>query len=155
MLRKLLVLLVFSLLPPVLASAAEKASSTVVEDESARDMLLGEHKLTLQWIGWDRPGKVNVRDENGLLLLEGEQRSQQDTDFLTIEGKVLEVKPREFRFSGTIVTQVTYINGGKPCTRTGEVTFRITGKRRYWRLKEMENPCEGGNLVDYVDIFLR
>ena len=42
--------------------------------------------------------------------------------------------------------------GGKPCVKTGRFTFRITGTRKYWRLKEMTN-CEGGMLVDYVDVY--
>ncbi|MCK6683009.1 MAG: hypothetical protein L6R30_11410 [Thermoanaerobaculia bacterium] len=136
-------------------AAAERKASTVIHDPGAREKLLGEHLLTLQWIGWERPGKATVRIEDGVLLLKGEQRGKENGDFLAIEGRITQVWEKEFRFSGRIETQVSYINGGKPCAREGEVTFRITGKRRYWRLKEMENPCEGGNLVDYVDIFLR
>lgn len=33
-------------------------------------------------------------------------------------------------------------------------TFRVTGKRPYWRLKEMQNVCEGDNTVDYLDIYV-
>jgi hypothetical protein len=37
--------------------------------------------------------------------------------------------------------------------REGRFTFRITGTRRYWRMKEMNNPCE--DVADYVDVYLR
>ena len=49
--------------------------------------------------------------------------------------------------------KISHINGGKPCAREGAMTFKITGKRRYWRLQEMNNPCDG--VTDYVDIFFR
>jgi hypothetical protein len=42
---------------------------------------------------------------------------------------------------------------GPAFERTGEMTFRVTGKRKYWRLMEMDNPCEG--VTDYVDIYFR
>jgi len=48
---------------------------------------------------------------------------------------------------------VSHINGGEPCLREGEMTFAITGKRRFWRLQQMQNPCN--EVVDYIDIFLR
>jgi hypothetical protein len=34
--------------------------------------------------------------------------------------------------------------------RDGSYEFRITGRRRYWRLQQMEQ-CDG--LTDYVDIY--
>ena len=58
-----------------------------------------------------------------------------------------------FVFQGRIVTQVSYLFGGQPCTRDGAFTFRITGKRKYWRMKEMQSPCD--DVVDYVDVYFR
>jgi hypothetical protein len=138
-------------LPPEKPAAARQ--KTVVKDESAKRMLLGQHRLSLQWISWDYFGKVNVTESNGTLLIKGEQKGRGTGDYLTLDGVITDVDAKEFGFKGTIVTKVSHNNNGEPCKREGEMTFRITGNRRYWRLKEMESPCE--EIVDYVDIFFR
>ena len=66
---------------------------------------------------------------------------------------VTRVDANEFGFRGKIVTQVSHINGGAPCTRDGEFTFRATGSRKYWRLQQMDNPCD--SVTDYVDVYFR
>jgi hypothetical protein len=33
------------------------------------------------------------------------------------------------------------------------MVFKITEKRKYWRLQEMQSPCD--TATDYVDIFMR
>ncbi len=129
------------------------AQRTVVNDAKARTMLLGRHKLSLQWISWDYFGAANVTNRGGVLYLKGEQKQRGGTDFVRINGKITEINAKNFVFDGTIITQVSHINGGEPCERTGEMTFKITGSRKYWRLMEMDNPCEG--VTDYVDIFFR
>ncbi len=132
------------------AVAQEK---TVVKDAKARQMLLGKHKLSLQWISWDYFGSASVVDRKGVYSLKGEQKGRGNTDLVRIDGTVKSIAAREFVFDGTIVTQVSHINGGEPCTREGEMTFRITGKRKYWRLQQIDNPCDG--VADYVDIYFR
>ena len=72
---------------------------------------------------------------------------------MKIDGTITSIDAKEFAFSGNITTQVSHINEGKPCVREGEFTFKITGKRRYWRLLQMDNPCDP--VTDYVDIYLR
>jgi hypothetical protein len=136
---------------------AQKADAlqprTVIKDQAAKNMLLGEHRLSLQWISWDYFGKATVTESNGTLFLTGEQKARKGGDHLKIDGVITEVDAREFKFNGTIVTKVEINNEGKPCERKGEMTFIIKGSRKYWRLKEMENPCE--EIVDYVDVFFR
>ena len=39
---------------------------------------------------------------------------------------------------------------GRRCERNGDFEFRATGKRKYWRLQQME-AC--GGLTDYVDVY--
>src|SRR5438093_5071208 len=125
-----------------------------VRDENAFRSLLGDHLLGLQWIGWDNYFvKVHVIDRNGVISMKGETRSRTNSDYLTVDGVVTSVDTKEFAFDGTITTSVSYINDGKPCTRTGAMTFKMTGARRYWRLQQMANPCS--TATDYVDIFLR
>ena len=116
-----------------------------------REALLGEHRLSLQWISWDKFGKAVVTDNNGHLTLSGEQRI--GTEYLTVVGDITDVQPKSFMFHGTIVTKTKAVNNGQPCTRTGDMKFAITGARRYWRLQKMDNPCEA--VTDYIDIYLR
>jgi hypothetical protein len=146
-------LLVKFLLLTICAFSAYGQERTVVSDAKARAALIGRHKLSLQWISWDYFGAASVVNRDGVLHLKGEQKSRENSDFVKIDGVIVSIDEKEFVFDGTIVTQISHIAGGEPCERTGEMTFRITGKRRYWRLQEMTNPCDG--VTDYVDIYFR
>ena len=126
---------------------------TIVTDAKARAMLLGRHKLSLQWISWDYFGQANVSNVKGILYLKGGQKSRGGSDYVKIDGMITSIDAKEFKFDGKIITKISHIAEGKPCERTGEMTFRITGKRKYWRLQEMDNPCDG--VTDYVDIYFR
>ena len=154
--------LLITVLSAPLAWAGEDAAAsnaapvkTQVNDANAKKQLLGEHLLTLQWITPDNgpTGKAQVTEENGLLKLKGSQRDAKG-NYLTVEGVIETVDTRSFVLVGKVELSVDFLAGGKPCPREGRFTFRITGKRRYWRMKEMNNPCEE-NHVDYVDLFLR
>jgi hypothetical protein len=134
----------------VAAFAQEK---TVVNDARAKAMLLGRHKLSLQWISWDYFGAATVTERKGVLSLKGNQRQRGGTDYLTVDGVITSINAKEFSFSGKIIMQISHINGGKPCVRDGDFTFKTTGKRKYWRLQEMDNPCDA--VADYVDIYFR
>ena len=94
-----------------------------------------------------------MTNRNGVWRLKGKQKSRKDSDFVKIDGVIVSVDAKEFVFDGTIVMQISHINNGEPCERSGEMTFRITGKRKYWRLQEMDNPCD--TATDYVDIYFR
>jgi hypothetical protein len=139
---------------PAAKDAAPAApTKTQVSDDKAREKLLGDHDLTLQWISDKKKvGKAQVTEENGLLKLKGEQRGPKG-NYVTVEGVIERVDAASFVLVGKVETRVDYIAGGKVCPREGRFTFRITGKRRYWRMKEMNNPCE--DVVDYVDVYLR
>ena len=128
---------------------------TQINDAVAARMLLGRHKLSLQWVSWDYFGIATVTNRRGAYSVKGEQkgRGQQSTDFVKIDGIITSIDAKEFAFRGKIVRRVSHINGGKPCARDGDFTFRITGKRRYWRLQQMDNPCDP--VTDYVDIYFR
>lgn len=126
---------------------------TVVNDARAKAMLLGRHKLSLQWISWDYFGTATVTERGGVLYLKGSQRQRGGADYLTVDGRITSIDAKEFSFSGKIITRISHINGGEPCVRDGDFTFKITGKRKYWRLQEMDSPCD--TATDYVDIFFR
>jgi len=130
-----------------------RPGATEVTDETAREMLVGKHRLSLQWVSWEEFGTATVSDSDGLLRLKGEQKGKGTDDYLKIDGKITRVDKSSFVFVGTIVTLVSHINGGQPCTRDGTFTFAITNNRQYWRLQQMDNPCEG--VTDYVDVYFK
>ncbi len=126
---------------------------TIVNDAKAAKMLLGKHKLSLQWISWDYFGIARVTNKGGLYYLKGEQKGRGNTDFVRVDGVITEIDAKQFTFDGTVITQVSHNNGGKPCERKGTLNFRITGTRKYWRMQQIDSPCEA--IADYVDIFFQ
>lgn len=143
--------LIFCLL--VAPCFADQGTTTVVKDEPAKAKLLGAHKLSLQWISWDYFGTATAVEKDGLITIKGEQRAKTGSDSVLLDGVVTEIDKNSFTFNGSIVTKVSFINGGQACVRQGNFTFRATGSRKYWRLKEMDSPC--GPETDYVDIYFR
>jgi hypothetical protein len=150
MLKRTIITLIISL---ILSAAALAQSKTEIGNAQAARILLGRHKLSLQWISWDYFGTANVVNNKGIYRLKGQQKGRGNTDFVTVDGTITSIDAKQFVFNGTIVTRVSHINGGEPCTRDGDFTFRITGKRKYWRMQEIDNPCDG--VADYVDVYFR
>ena len=129
-------------------------SKMQVTSASARSRLLGRHKFQLHWISWDRWkdfANLTIVERQGRVVIKGRQRK--GGDYLEIDGFASQIEDRQFTFEGTIITRVSYKNNGNPCRREGTMTFKIVGKRKYWRLQEMQSPCD--ETTDYVDIFLR
>ena len=137
----------------ILALTSFAQAKTDVNDLTAARMLAGKHMLSLQWISWDHFGSATVTNKDGLYSIKGGQNGRGNSDFVTIEGTIKSVYATEFVFDGKIIMQISHINGGKPCARDGEFTFKVTGKRKYWRLQQMDNPCN--EVTDYVDIYFR
>lgn len=137
----------------VLSFSVFAQEKTIVNDTKAGRMLLGKHLLSLQWISWDYFGSATVMNRKGVYHLKGKQKQSGGTDFVEVDGVITEINAKDFKFDGKITMQISHINGGEPCVREGEMTFVITGKRKYWRLQEMQNPCD--TATDYVDIYLR
>lgn len=133
---------------------AEPTDKTLVTNTTALKQLLGNHKLNLQWIGWQNWrdfGNAKVVDRDGTLFIKGKQTKGEN--FLTIDGKITRVDAKQFTFQGKIVTRVNDIESGQACERDGEMVFKITQNRKYWRLQQMQSPCS--TVTDYVDIFMR
>ena len=150
--KKFALVILLLLLPAI--TAVSQSRTEVIDTQFAR-MLLGRHKLSLQWVSWNYFGVATVTNRRGVYMLKGEQRGRGRTagNYVTIDGRVTTVASDYFRFTGKIVTRVDHINGGEPCIRDGDFTFKITGKRRYWRLQEMQSPCD--TATDYVDVYFR
>lgn len=126
---------------------------TQVNDSKMKTKLLGKHMFSLQWISWDYFGTALVIEKKGVFSLKGEQKSRENDDYLKIDGAITKIDSKTFTYDGTIITKINHINSGEPCIREGEMIFAITKNRKYWRLQEMDNPCEG--VVDYIDIYFR
>lgn len=138
----------------LLLLAGAVTAQTEIRNRAAAKMLLGRHKLSLQWVSWDYFGSATVINRKGVFNIKGEQKARgKSSDFVKLDGIITSIDAKDFVFDGKIVTQVSHINDGKPCTREGEFTFKITGKRKYWRLMQMDNPCDP--VTDYVDIYFR
>jgi hypothetical protein len=143
----------FTVLALIIVTSVHAQKKTDINNAAAAKMLVGRHKLSLQWISWDYFGIVTVNNIRGVYSIKGEQKGRGNTDFVTIDGAIARIDAKEFTFEGKIVLQISHINGGQPCERDGEFTFKITGKRKYWRLQQMDNPCDP--VTDYVDIYFR
>lgn len=147
--RLLLAALLLSLSPAI--TLAQAPDPTIVNDAAALARLQRNSGVTLQWISFESPARGHVRLTNagGYYRLRGEQASRRGPGRLAIDGVVTEIGARSFRFRGRIV-----ITGApdpeRECVRDGEFDFLVTGRRRYWRLQQMEI-CDG--LTDYVDIY--
>ncbi len=144
---------IISILVFVFSVVAFSQEKTEINDKKAAQTLLGRHKVSLQWISWNYFGAATVTKRKGIYYLKGEQKGRGNTDYVKIDGVVTSVDAKEFKFDGSVIMQISHINGGEPCKREGELTFRITGKRKYWRMQEMDNPCD--QATDYVDIYFR
>jgi hypothetical protein len=129
----------------------EIAAPKPISNTKYEKKLLGTHKLSLQWISWERFGKAIITKQNGMFTIAGEQRIKDE--YLKINGTISDIKAKSFVFDGEIITKTNFIAKGKECRREGKMEFKITKNRRYWRLQEMQNPCD--NVVDYVDIFFK
>ena len=137
----------------LIAGSAFAQQRTRINDARAKAMLLGRHRLSLQWISWDYFGTATVTERRGVLFLKGEQKGRGSSDLVRIDGRITSVDAKQFTFDGKVVMQISHINGGEPCEREGEMTFKITGKRKYWRMQEMDDPCD--EATDYVDIYFK
>src|SRR5262245_46914803 len=92
----------------VVSAAGAPEKQTVVKDKQAKQMLIGKHPLTLQWItfGSTGAGEVAVTDEGGLFRIRGEQRDAKTGNFVTIDGVIESIEAKSFVFDGSIVVRL-------------------------------------------------
>lgn len=127
-------------------------------DAAARARLVGHHRLSLQWISWgdlSGAGRAVVTDRDGTLSITGEQTGHDDSagDYVRIDGRIVAATANGFTFEGDVLTRVSHIAGGAECRRHGTFHFAAKQGRKYWRMQEMDNPCDSA--TDYVDIYFR
>src|SRR5690606_4841805 len=98
-------------------------------------------------------GYVDVAPlSEGWYTISGSQASKNGNEYLKIDGKIRKLSEKELEFDGIIETLISSNNNGEVCKKEGKQTFYAKGNRKYFRLQNMTN-CEGGMLVDYVDIY--
>lgn len=132
---------------------SESSLSNKAADSTRFKIREGKHYLSLQWISWEVLGEAEIKylGDNKYSIV-GQQLNSKNSDYLKISGTLEPVSDKKLIFEGTIETQVEHLNEGKPCVKEGSRFFESTKNRKYWRLQDMEN-CEGGMVVDYVDIY--
>lgn len=129
------------------AGALAPVQKTRINDQVAYERLLNNSGVTLQWLWSAKRGKMNAIDDNDVVRLEGTQANHEGT--LKVKGEVVSIDRDRFVLRGTILI-LDAPDKGRRCERTGDYEFKATGKRKYWRLQQME-AC--GGLTDYVDIY--
>lgn len=138
---------VFASFAPV---QARGLGATQIVNEAALTKLKRNRGVTLQWLWGAKPGTLTVTETQTGVRLKGGQ-GPHNGDELTIDGIVTRIESRRFVFQGRIV--IVDDETAEPCVRDGTFTFRITGARKFWRMKEQIAGCTGrADLTDYVDI---
>jgi len=120
---------------------------TIIQNQAAYERLMNNSGITVQWLWHADRGHLQATDIGDVVRLEGTQSNYEGT--LKMKGEVVAISTDRFRFRGTILI-VDAPDKGRNCERTGDFDFRISGKRKYWRLQQMEF-C--GTLTDYVDVY--
>lgn len=131
-------------------AAARTLGATDIVDEAALTKLKNNKGVTLQWLWGAGPGQLSVTETPQGVMISGGQGPHQG-DQLVMTGIVTRIEARTFWFKGRIA--ITDNETAEVCVREGTYTFRITGGRKFWRMKEQEARCAGrADLADYVDI---
>ncbi len=112
--------------------------------------LLGDHRFGVQFI-WDGYGTATITEMEGELHIEGTQYSNDREEYLVMNGIITVLDARNFRFDGHLKLFTKECCG--LLDRTERYTFRKTGSRKYWRLKEREDLCSSYTCSYYLDIF--
>ncbi|MDR2366186.1 MAG: hypothetical protein LBD68_10125 [Zoogloeaceae bacterium] len=129
---------------------AQTQSSEVA---SLEQKLLGSHLFSLQWVSWKKFGTAEItRKEDGQLYIDASQSL--DGNYVTLQGVLTPINAAEFTVEGELITRTSDINNSEPCARSGTFNFKATGTRKYWRLQQMNNPCDG-IYAEYVDVFFK
>lgn len=129
---------------------ARSLGETQIVNEAALTKLKRNKGVRLQWVWGAQPGALKVTETPGGVRLIGGQ-GPHNGDALTVDGIVTRIDARTFQFKGRII--IVDDETTQPCVREGSYTFRITGSRKFWRMKEQIAGCAGrADLTDYVDI---
>lgn len=134
----------------VATAAPRTLGETQIVNEDALTKLKNNKGVTLQWVWGAAPAKLTVVETPQGVMISGQQGPHKG-DQLVIKGVITRIEAKTFWFKGRI--EITDDETTELCVRDGNYTFRITGARRFWRMKEQIARCPGrADLTDYVDI---
>lgn len=120
------------------------------ELEEVRQSLIGKHDFGVQFI-WDGYGTATITEEDGTLRIKGEQYSSSKEEYVLLEGTITILDARSISFDGHLKLFTEGCCG--LLDRRVTYTFRKTGNRKYWRLKDREDLCSQYTCAYYLDIF--
>jgi hypothetical protein len=94
-------------------------------------------------------------DRGDTLTANGEQTGNGENagDYLRVSGRIVAAERDGFVFEGEIAMRVHHNADGAECKRSGIFHFKTGAGRKYWRLQQMDNPCD--TVTDYVDVYFR
>lgn len=121
------------------------------QEKGLGSTLIGAHAFGVQFI-WDGYGEAIItEDEQGVLHLSGAQYSKDKEEYVLLEGTITIIDARHFKVKGHLKLFTEGCCG--LLDREITYTFRKTGNRKYWRLKERDELCDPYTCAYYLDIF--
>lgn len=131
-------------------SLAWSKSDDIKSTTELQNDLVGTHMFGVQFI-WDGYGTAEITEEDGVLKIKGEQYSNDKEEYVLLEGTISEIDERNFTVNGYLKLFTKGCCG--LLDRDINYTFRKTGSRKYYRLKEREELCSQYTCAYYLDIF--
>lgn len=121
------------------------------QETTFEEALIGEHQFGVQFI-YDGYGSAEItKDEEGNLRIKGEQYSDTREEYVLLDGIISIIDERNFKIKGRLKLFTEGCCG--LLDRQIDYTFRKTGSRKYWRLKERNELCDQYTCAYYLDIF--
>ncbi|WP_273567771.1 hypothetical protein [Maribacter halichondriae] len=119
-------------------------------DVKNAESLIGTHKFGIQFI-YDGYGTAEISEVDGELYIKGSQYSEDKEEYVLLEGKITVIDERNFTVDGDLKLFTEGCCG--LLDRKVTYTFRKTGNRKYYRLKERDDLCSPYTCAYYLDIF--
>ena len=129
-----------------------------LSSDYAEQLVLGNHVLTLQWLQNHKGvGKASIYKKDGKIFMDGyqEEKYKGDLNYMSIQGTIAIINPKELEFEGKIITKINYLNSGVPYERNGKFLLKAWGARKYWRMQKMTQPDGQHTVTDYIDIYFK
>ena len=115
-----------------------------------RSELIGKHMFGVQFI-YDGYGTAEITEEDGILRIKGKQYSTDQKEYVLLVGTITVIDERNFTVTGHLKLFTKGCCG--LLDRDINYTFRKTGNRKFYRLKERNDLCDQFTCAYYLDIF--
>jgi pyruvate/2-oxoglutarate dehydrogenase complex dihydrolipoamide acyltransferase (E2) component len=117
--------------PPIPVSPNPPPSPSISEptqilDTAAVRRLKANHGIAVQWISWDKLGRLSVTESGGVIHLAGAQVEEKGPGRLEISSDLLSIDRSSFTFKGSI--NIYHAPSDRPeCLRNGVFDFPANG----------------------------